>query len=356
MSYIDSKYLSIISPQLLKFKKKGDFLWNFRCPYCGDSQKSRSKARGFVYRKKNDLFYKCHNCGTGTTLGNLIKYVDSKVHKDYIMERYRSGVKTNNPEPEFNFDVPVFRKKGVLKNLKLISDLSTDHPARKIVEERLIPPESFSDLYLCESFFKFTNSLVPNKFPSLDGDHPRLLIPFRDEKGEMFAYQGRAFGKETPKYITIKLDDIDKIYGLDKVNKNKKIYVVEGPIDSMFLDNCIAVAGDDFSKPLMIGGRLIQNGELIIIFDNEPRNREICKQIKRTINQGRYIVIWPDSMKHKDINDMIMAGYTKEQIQEIIDDNTFSGITAQLRFTEWKKIDEGNMGKAIRRKEATLEL
>ena len=356
MSYIDSKYLNIIGPQLLKYKKKGDFLWNFRCPYCGDSQKSRSKARGFVYRKKHDLFYKCHNCGTGTTLGNLIKYVDSKVHKDYIMERYRSGVKTNNPEPEFNFDVPVFRKKGVLKNLKPISDLSTDHPARKIIEKRLIPFESFSDLYLCESFFKFTNSLVPNKFPSLDGDHPRLLIPFRDEKGEIFAYQGRAFGKEQPKYITIKLDDVDKIYGLDKVDKNKKIYVVEGPIDSMFLDNCIAVAGADFSKPLMIGGRLIQNGELTIIFDNEPRNREICKQIKRTINQGRQIVIWPDSMKHKDINDMIVAGYTKEQIQEIIDDNTFSGVAAQLRFAEWKKIDEGSMGKAIRRKESTLEL
>ena len=115
MSYIDSKYLNIIGPQLLQFKKKGDFLWNFRCPYCGDSHKSRTKARGFVYRKKNDLFYKCHNCGVGKTLGNLIKEVDSKVHKDYIMERYRSGVETSDPKPEFNFDVPVFRKKGVFK-------------------------------------------------------------------------------------------------------------------------------------------------------------------------------------------------------------------------------------------------
>ena len=149
MSYIDTKYLNIIGPQLLQFKKKGDFLWNFRCPYCGDSQKSRTKARGFVYRKKNDLFYKCHNCGIGTTLGKLIEYVDSKIHKDYIMERYRCGVKTNNPEPEFKFDVPIFRKKGVLKSLKSISDLSTEHPARKIVEERLIPSEFISDLYLC---------------------------------------------------------------------------------------------------------------------------------------------------------------------------------------------------------------
>ena len=339
MSYIDTKYLNIIGPQLLQFKKKGDFLWNFRCPYCGDSQKSRTKARGFVYRKKNDLFYKCHNCGIGTTLGKLIEYVDSKIHKDYIMERYRCGVKTNNPEPEFKFDVPIFRKKGVLKSLKSISDLSTEHPARKIVEERLIPSEFLSDLYLCESFYKFTNTLVPNKFPSLDGDHPRLLIPFRNEKGEVFAYQGRSFGKEQPKYITIRLDDdTTKIFGLDRIDDSRQVYAVEGPLDSLFLDNCIAVGGADLAK--------LEN-DTVIIFDNEPRNREICKQMDSCIGFGKRIVIWPDSMKHKDINDMIMAGYVKEQIQEIIDDNIFSGASAKLRFSEWKKINERSVGKAV---------
>ena len=339
MSYIDTKYLNIIGPQLLQFKKKGDFLWNFRCPYCGDSQKSRTKARGFVYRKKNDLFYKCHNCGIGTTLGKLIEYVDSKIHKDYIMERYRCGVKPNNPEPEFKFDVPIFRKKGVLKSLKSIADLSTDHPARKIVEERLIPSEFISDLYLCESFYKFSNTLVPNKFPSLDGDHPRLLIPFRNEKGEVFAYQGRSFGKEQPKYITIRLDDdTTKIFGLDRIDDSRQVYAVEGPLDSLFLDNCIAVGGADLAK--------LEN-DTVIIFDNEPRNREICKQMDSCIGFGKRIVIWPDSMKHKDINDMIMAGYVKEQIQEIIDDNIFSGASAKLRFSEWKKINERSVGKAV---------
>ena len=330
MSYIDSKYLNILGPQLLKFKKRGDFLWNFRCPYCGDSEKSRTKARGYVYRKKNDLFYKCHNCGVGSTLGNLIKHVDSKIHKDYIMERYRSGVETSDPKPEFNFDVPVFRKKGVFKNLKSISDLSTDHPARKIIEERHIPSESFSDLYLCESFYKFTNTLIPNKFPSLDGDHPRLLIPFRDEEGNIFAYQGRAFGNEQPKYITIKLEDSDKIFGLDRVDKSKHVYVVEGPLDSLFVDNCIAVAGADIPS---------LDCDFTIIFDNEPRNREIVKRIEKTIDQGNKVVLWPESMNWKDINDMIIHGYTKSQIQEIIIDNTLQGAEAQLRFAEWRKIN-----------------
>ena len=198
-SYIDIKYVSLISPYLTQFKKKGDALWNFRCPYCGDSQKSRTKARGFVYRKKNDLFYKCHNCGVGTTLGKLIEYLDSKTYNDYIMERYKTGSNTITPEPEFKFDEPVFRKKDVLSSLKSIKDLDPEHPARKIVEDRKIPKEALKDLFLCDAFYKFTNTLIPNKFPSLDGDHPRLLIPFRDDKGEIFAYQGRAFGKEQPK-------------------------------------------------------------------------------------------------------------------------------------------------------------
>jgi len=347
MSYIDSKYLNILSPQLLKFRKKGDFLWNFRCPYCGDSQKSRSKARGYIYRKENDLFYKCHNCGMGTTLGNLIKYIDSKIHKDYIMERYRSGVKTNNPEPEFKFDVPIFRKKGILKNLKSISDLSKDHPARRIVEERLIPSKSFSDLYLCESFYKFTNTLIPNKFPSLDGDHPRLLIPFRDEEGEIFAYQGRAFGKEEPKYLTIKLEEREKIFGLDKVNKEEHVYIVEGPLDSLFLDNCIAIAGADVPS---------MDCDFTIIFDNEPRNREIVKHIKKTIEQGYRVVLWPESIKEKDINDMILSGMSKENIKTIIKENTFIGIEAKLKFIEWKKINEGSVGRSIQKGNSTLEL
>ena len=347
MTYIDSKYLNIISPQLSKFKKKGDFLWNFRCPYCGDSQKSRTKARGFVYRKKNDLFYKCHNCGVGTTLGKLLQHIDSKTYDDYILERYRSGVKTNNPEPEFKFDAPVFRKKGILKNLKSISDLSTDHPARKIIESRKLPLEFLSDLYLCESFYKFTNKLIPNKFPSLeDLDHPRLLIPFRDKEGEIFAYQGRAFGKEIPKYLTIKLEEKDKIFGLDRVDKKKHVYIVEGPLDSLFLDNCIAVAGSDI--PYM-------NFDFTVILDNEPRNRELVKQLDKNIEKGYSVCIWPESMNHKDINDMILAGYSKEQIQGIINDNTFSGITAKLRFSEWKKVDERSVGRTIQRK-STLEL
>ena len=108
------------------------------------------------------------------------------------------------------------RRKVSSKDSNLSQNLKLRHPARKIVDKRKLPHSSLRDIFFCESFYKFTNTLIPNKFPSLDGDHPRLLIPFRDEQGEIFAYQGRAFGNETPKYITIKLKERDKIFGLDR--------------------------------------------------------------------------------------------------------------------------------------------
>ena len=329
-SYIDVKYVNIISPLLQQFKKKGDFLWNFRCPYCGDSQKSRTKARGFVYRKKNDLFYKCHNCGVGTTLGKLIEHLDSKSYKDYIMERYKSGVKTVNKEPEFKFNEPVFRSKDICSTLNSLSELGEDHPARKIIARRNLPISSYKDLFLCPEFYKFTNKLIPNKFPSLDGDHPRLLIPFRDEEGEVFAYQGRAFGNEQPKYLTIKLQERDKIFGLDKIDKRKEVLVVEGPLDSLFLDNCIAVAGADVPN---------LDCDFTVVFDNEPRNKELLKQVEKAINRGHKICLWPEGMEYKDINDMILGGYTKEEIQDLIKHNTYQGTTATLWFTKWRKIN-----------------
>ena len=327
--YIEQKYLSILSSQLQQFKKKGDFLWNFRCPHCGDSQKSTVKARGYVFRKENKLIYKCHNCGVGSSLPNLIKHLDSKLYDDYIFERYRTK-ETNVPDIS-KFTKPKFLKgNSPLKSLKKVSSLAWNHPVKKFVDKRKIPSTSHFELFFAPKFLKWINSIVPNKFPVLDGDHPRLVIPFFDEQNNMFALQGRAFGNEKPKYITITLDpNKEKIYGLNRVKKDKTVFVVEGPIDSLFLNNCIAVAGADFHK------LPIENN--IIIFDNERRNKEILKIIEKTIDKGYKVVLWPDDVVEKDINDMILSGKTKEQIHHIITENTFSGINAKIRFTNWRR-------------------
>ena len=324
MVHIDLKYIMLLSPRLEKFKKVRDNLFNFRCPYCGDSQKHRNKARGYFYRKKNDFFYKCHNCSVGTNLAKVVQYVDSELYRDYVLERYKSDA-PKTETPEFEFEAPKFKKTdSKLENLTPINKLNGRHPARQFVESRQIPEEFYSDLYLCSKFFEWAN--IGTRVPRRQ-EHPRLVIPFRDETGEVFAAQGRAFGKETPKYLTIKFDDKPKIFGLDRVDFSRRFYVVEGPIDSLFVDNCLAVAGADF--------RTLPPGETTIVLDNEPRSREIIKLMERLIHQDYELVIWPDTITQKDINDMVLAGV--KNIKTIIDNNTFSGLTAKAKLSAWKR-------------------
>ena len=340
MYYIDQKYLLLVSSQLKHFKKKSDGLYNFRCPYCGDSKKSQTKARGFIFRKENSMIYKCHNCGVGASFKNFLRQVDSKIYNEYILERY----KKKEVEP----DITQFRKPrfllgdSPLKSLIKVSTLEHNHPVKKFLENRQIPSHSHHELFLAPKFFEWVNTLVPNKFPSLDGDHPRLVIPFFDERDKMFAFQGRAFGKENPKYITIVLDSArDKIYGLNKVDWNKKVFVVEGPIDSLFLDNCIATAQSDLRISY-------KKQNVVLIPDNEPRNKEIVKQIEKFIDEHYSVVLWPEYVKEKDINDMILSGRTKTEIQKIINENVYSGIKAKTQFVFWKKVELKNEKKLSR--------
>ena len=321
--YIDLKYIMMVSPRLDKFKKVRDSLFNFRCPYCGDSQKFRNKARGYFYKKKNDFLYKCHNCGKGTTFGKVLQEIDTDIYKEYVMEKYRDTSNTGQ-EPEFNFEAPKFKKRDPhLESLTSINKLNDNHPARQFVMSRRIPKEFYSDLYLCTKFFKWTKI-------SSKQDHPRLVIPFRDETGEVFAAQGRAFGSETPKYLTVKFQDKPKIFGLDRVDLSQRVYVVEGPLDSLFVENCLAVAGADF-------GDLSFRENTTIILDNEPRSKEIIKRMEKLIENNYELVIWPDSIKEKDINDMILSD-PKLNILKIINKYTFSGLEAKLKLASWKLI------------------
>ena len=309
----------LLSPRLDKFKKLRDNLFNFRCPYCGDSQKFSNKARGYIYRKKNDFFYKCHNCGKGTTFGKVLQYVDPEMYKEFVMEKF-TGPKTD----EFKFEAPKFKKRdSKLENLTPINKLNGKHPARQFVESRQIPEEFYSDLYLCSKFFKWAK--IRSK-----QDHPRLVIPFRDESGEVFAAQGRAFGKETPKYLTVKFQDKPKIFGLDRCDWSRRTYVVEGPLDSLFVDNCLAVAGADFEHHFPM------KENITIILDNEPRSREIIKRMEKLIDKDYELVIWPDNVKEKDINDMVLAG--DANIMHTIKNNSYTGLTAKLKLTSWKLI------------------
>jgi len=333
MLMTDLDYIHSISHKLRNFKKKKDYLYNFSCPVCGDSSKKKTKARGYLYRVKDMMLYRCHNCGLSTTFGKLLERVDAEVYKQYILARYKNGESKHTMFDEPEYQSVVIKETTLLDTVKTVSRLSSEHPVRKYCSMRKIPDEYWDELRLVNKFYTFVNRLVPNKFASVDQDHPRLVIPFYDKTGKLIGFQGRAFGNEKPKYITIMLDETaPKLYGLDKVNFSEKVYVVEGPIDSMFIDNSIAMAGADATK-------LPDNGDYVFVYDNEPRNPEIVKRMKKHIDNDDTIVIWSETVGEKDINDMIIAGKSKSDIMDIISKNTHKGLSAKMRFGEWKKCE-----------------
>ncbi|CAB4162179.1 DNA primase [uncultured Caudovirales phage] len=340
MSWLEAKYIGIVSTKLRNFKRKGPKLWNFSCSFCGDSSKSKSKARAYIYEKSGKLNFHCHNCSATMGAANFIKMLDQNAYNDMQLERLQD--KKTPAQIEYEEFVekmkkPVFLKSGPLKGLKKVSQLSPNDRVKLFVAGRKIPNPYHAKLFSCPNFKTFTNNLVSDKFDkeSLIRDETRLLIPFFDKDKNLHAYQGRAIGNSAVKYITIILNDnVPKIYGLDTVNLNKTTYVFEGPIDSMFIPNSIATAGGDLVSSL-IG---FSKDNLVIVYDNEPRNKDTIKKLDKAILSGYNACIWPENLEHKDVNDMVLAGMSPEFIEYIIKHNTYRDLAAKLALTKWSKI------------------
>jgi len=323
MDHVDVKYISILSTRLEKFKKVKPTLYNFRCPVCGDSQRNKSKTRGYLYSIKNNTNFKCHNCGASMSFNNFLKQYDSSLHKQYALEKFKQGNTGRNfvvEEPKFEFVKPVFKKKLDLPKA------SEDSTAREYLEKRKLNPEKF---YFADKFKQWTNTQKVT-FDTIGRDESRIIIPMYDSESNLIGFQGRALDSNPIKYITVMLsDDAPKIYGLDEVDSTKSIYIVEGPFDSTFIKNAVAMCGSD------VDIRSFNWSDYIYVFDNEPRNREIVNRIEKTINRGDKIVIWPSEISQKDINDMILTGH---DVQSVIESNVYQGLEAKLKFNIWKKI------------------
>jgi predicted RNA-binding Zn-ribbon protein involved in translation (DUF1610 family) len=333
--FIDRSFLLQVSPKLQRFSKKKDDLYNFRCPICGDSQKNKLKSRGYIFRKKNDYFYMCHNCGISTTFYNFLKEVDPNLLKEYQLERYKNGTDNGNyPKPEFEefkAEKPTFKKALELPTIESLPDA---HFAKNYVQKRRIPETFSSQLYYAEDFASFVQSLGIQK-EGLHKDDKRLVIPFYDKEKNLVAIQGRSLGESKLRYITLKLhDDNKKVYGLDRVDTDKLIYVVEGPIDSMFLDNAVATADSNLESIV----DSLDKSKVVLIFDNEPRNKEIVAKMEHAIDNHFNVVVWPEFMEDKDINDMILSDFSPDEIQDIIDKHTFLNLRAKMEFVNWKKV------------------
>lgn len=328
MNYIDTKYIGLVSSQLQKFTEKKKGTYNFRCPYCGDSAKKQNKARGYLFSMRDSFVFKCHNCGVTRNFSQFLKEQCVNLHDEYVMERYKEGMTGKNYQvktPDLKPFVvkPVF-KKNIFSELSSIESLNTTHPAKQYLLNRKIPESFYSNFYYAEDFNAWENNQNTIK-------ESRIILPLISEDGNVFGYQARSLNKNaTLRYITTILDkQYPKLFGLDRINKNENIYVTEGPFDSLFLSNGLAMCGAD-----VVLDR-VRYPSITFVYDNEPRNKQIVDRIDKTIRQNNKVVIWPSNIKEKDINDMFLAGH---DVKSVVESNTYSGLEAKVKFNLWKKI------------------
>jgi predicted RNA-binding Zn-ribbon protein involved in translation (DUF1610 family) len=323
MDLIDSKYIGLVSSRLQKFKRVKSDLYNFRCPICGDSHKNKNKTRGYLYQVKTNTNYKCHNCGISLSFNNFLKKIDPILHKQYTLEKFKEGFTGKNfvtEAPKFEFSKPSFIKKLDLPKA------SDNRVAKEYLEKRKLNPEKF---YFANRFKEWTNHQKPT-FSDIFKEEERIVIPLHTRDGKIFGFQGRSLTSSGVKYITVLLDEnIPKVYGMNTVDENKTVYIVEGPFDSEFIDNSIAMCGADID----IG--TLGFSDTVFILDNEPRNNQICNRISNLIDKGERVVIWPKIIIQKDINDMILTGLN---VMDVIKSNIYSGLEAKVKFNDWKKV------------------
>ena len=328
----DIKYLSFLSTRLRNFKKKDSRLWNCSCSLCGDSQHNATKARGYFFPYKNRLVYKCHKCGVSMGFSNFLKTFDDNLYKEYTFERIGGATKKKD------FVAPVVNVKKRLKRAHTSDILAHLTPVQKmpikwqryLVKRKIPMPMLRKYFYYTDAFKSVANDICPNTFSSkaLRTEESRIVIPFLDKTGNVYCIQGRETTPSYAKYITIKKDeDTPKIFGLDRLDTSKEVVIVEGPIDSMFLNNALAVCGAD-----LVSGSADIDADKIYCFDNEPRSAIARKKISSAIDKGLRVALLP--VKQKDINDMVLAGH---DVNTLIKQNTFSGLKAKLEFGKWSK-------------------
>jgi len=331
MFWVDKKYLRLVSSRFRNSSWKNEELLNHSCPYCGDSEKNSHKARGYHFKMKETYIYKCHNCGVSKPFGKFLKEQDSSMWKQYAVEKFYKK------DPTFtNVVVPktkVVFKDDPLKKVGCISAVEAKE-ATDYLNHRQIPKDKWDDLYYIENCQSL--SLLDYKYKDrVFGNDPRLILPFYSRQGKLIGVSGRALNNNKLRYLTLKFDDQESlIYGLRTVDYNKKVYVTEGPIDSLFLPNAIAVAGSDFSKLKSY----VPTEQAVVVFDNERRNSELIKKMSQIIDDGFEICFWPKHIKQKDINDMILNGLSANVVEQTINENKFSGLSAKMALSDWSKV------------------
>jgi len=334
MDWIDKKTISQLETRVRNFKWVNPSTANLSCPICGDSTTDNRKARGYIISKKGSTYYFCHNCGAAQPLGKFLEQVDTNLASEYRLEKFKESKAATKSQVELEdniFKTNIKTPSRTSIDLPKLTSLPEDHPARQYIRSRLQNEKRF---YYADQFPKWAST----EFRGMANwvkvtQHPRIVLPVYDANKNLAGAIARSFQGESPKYAIMKLTEDDLVFGLDRVNYDRKIWVVEGPYDSLLLDNSVAAMTASLTRI-----KLPPNANAVFVHDNQPRNPEIVKLVEKTAFSGFPLVVWPDSFTYKDINDAVMNGIRVAELEQIMTQYTYKGLEARMKVSQWKKI------------------
>ena len=311
----------------------------FSCPMCGDSHDDPTKARCNIHEYKQTLIVSCYNCGASISFEKFLREYNSTLYKQFKLETIGNGTNSGYSRKDssqlIESKAEKFLKTEVLDNQwkKVFSKPRGE--AYDYLRSRKIPIDSnilwannfrnsIIDLY--ELYGLDVDEMSPCK------EEGRIIFPFLYDNVLTYI-QGRSIDSSIDKryrYMTMEINGGNKVYGHEKLTKDGAIYVTEGPIDSLFVGNGIAVADANLTR----ASQFVDKSRLVCIFDNEPRSTIAIGKLEGALRSGYKVVIFPDYVVEKDLNEMVLAG---RDVKELVGAYQYSGPAGLLRLNKWKK-------------------
>lgn len=306
----------IVSKYAADVKKNDGEEVHMRCPLCGDSKKSRTKARGHYYKKTGT--YYCFNCNEfmpGLKFASLISGIDekdilSKFNRSYLEEMMTGmGLSKNYRKKEKVITNP---NAIVYPKVRTLNGIELDYLKKRRITE-----------------LTFFDKLDINGITAKQGDF--IFIPWMFDR-KLVNYQIHNYNKykAIPKYLFSK-HGIKPIYGLDRIDTSfKKLVIFEGVFDSLFIKNGIAIGGKtmtEFQK--YIFDSRYPDYEIVLAFDNDVAGLTSMKKMFQRDGNVNYKFFKPDFNGMKDVNDYVMkSNIDLKRIgsEEFVEDNSISGI------------------------------
>lgn len=298
--------------------------YNIKCNVCGDSDKDVYKKRGFLLKTSDPWVYYCHNCNESTTVVKWMKEHFPVNYKNLMTDIIRYN-KSHNPNFEDNYN---FKRKtsgserDEKEDVKPFRPLTEFEDCVEYCESRKIPREVYEKWY-------YSPSGIYNG---------RIIVCFyRDGKKKPYYFQARAFNnKNGVKYLS-RFGDHNSIYNYFNVDPDKPVIILEGPIDSIFVENSIAVTGLKLKDE-----KLKKFPKRYFILDNDKSGyKEAVKLLQKrcwVFNWKKFLKDHPCDGSVKDVNDFILKN--KEGIErltwDLVEPYFTKNIVDKIFFT-WKK-------------------